>query len=58
MDFDVKDLELAEKGKLRIEWAEMSMPVLKLIRERFEKEKPLEGLRLGACLHVRNCCTC
>ena len=52
MDFDVKDLELAEKGKLRIEWAEMSMPVLKLIRERFEKEKPLEGLRLGACLHV------
>ncbi len=52
MDFDIKDLELAEKGKLRIEWAEMSMPVLRLIRKRFEQEKPLQGLRLGACLHV------
>lgn len=49
---DVKDLSLAEKGKLRIEWAEQWMPVLRLIRERFEKEKPLAGLTLVACLHV------
>ncbi|MFB3920425.1 MAG: adenosylhomocysteinase [Terriglobia bacterium] len=49
---DVKDLGLAEKGKLRIEWAAQWMPVLKLIRKRFIKEKPLEGLRLSACLHV------
>jgi len=49
---DAKDLSLAAKGKLRIEWAEAEMPVLRLIRERFEKEKPLRGLRLGACLHV------
>ncbi len=52
MDYDVKDLKLAEKGKLRIEWAARQMPVLGRIRERFEKEKPLEGIRLGACLHV------
>ncbi len=43
---------LAEEGRLRTEWAEMHMPVLRLIRERFEKEKPLEGIRIGACLHV------
>lgn len=49
---DVKDLSLAEKGKLRIEWAEQWMPVLRLIRERFEKEKPLDGMTLVACLHV------
>lgn len=49
---DVKDLSLAEKGKLRIEWAEQWMPVLRLIRERFEKEKPLDGITLAACLHV------
>ncbi|HSV73674.1 MAG TPA: adenosylhomocysteinase [Chthonomonadales bacterium] len=49
---DVRDLSLAEKGKLRIEWAEMEMPVLRLIRERFEREKPLAGLNLTACLHV------
>ncbi len=49
---DVKDLSLAAKGKLRIEWAEMEMPVLRLIRQRFEKEKPLQGLTLAACLHV------
>ncbi|MDP2663787.1 MAG: adenosylhomocysteinase [Dehalococcoidia bacterium] len=49
---DVKDLSLAPKGKLRIEWAEMEMPVLRLIRERFQKEQPLKGLRLSACLHV------
>ena len=52
MDYDIKDMTLAEKGRLRIEWAEMAMPVLKLIRGRFEKEKPLKGMRLSACLHV------
>jgi len=49
---DVKDLSLAKAGKLRIEWAGAAMPVLKLIQNRFEKEKPLKGIRLGACLHV------
>ncbi|HOE12217.1 MAG TPA: adenosylhomocysteinase [bacterium] len=49
---DVKDLSLAPAGKKKIEWAERSMPVLRLIRERFEKEKPLQGLRMAACLHV------
>lgn len=49
---EIKDIKLAEKGKLRIEWAEMDMPVLRMIRERFKKEKPLEGVRLAACLHV------
>ena len=52
MNYDIKDIELAEKGRLRIEWAGMSMPVLNKIRERFQKEKPLKGLRLSACLHV------
>ncbi len=52
MEFDVKDLSLAGKGKLRIEWAEQDMPVLRQIRERFKKEKPLEGIRIAACLHV------
>lgn len=52
IEHDVKDLGLASKGKDRIEWAEQWMPVLRLIRERFEKEKPLEGLTLVACLHV------
>ena len=52
MDYDIKDLTLAEKGRLRIEWAAMSMPVLRKIRDRFESEKPLKGLRLSACLHV------
>jgi len=52
MNHDVKDLELAEKGKLRIEWAEMHMPVLRLIKKRFEEKKPLKGIKLGACLHV------
>ncbi|MBW2101526.1 MAG: adenosylhomocysteinase [Deltaproteobacteria bacterium] len=52
MDYDIKDINLAGKGRLRIEWAEMSMPVVKSIRERFSVEKPLEGLRLSACLHV------
>lgn len=49
---DVADLGLAELGRQRIEWADRDMPVLKQIRERFEKEKPLEGLRISACLHV------
>jgi adenosylhomocysteinase len=52
MDYDVKDITLAEKGRLRMAWAEMAMPVLKSIRSRFEKDKPLKGLRLSACLHV------
>lgn len=52
MEYDIKDLKLAPQGKLRIEWAGRFMPVLKLIRERFEKEKPLKGKRLAACLHV------
>ena len=50
--YDVKDVGLAGKGVLRIEWAAKEMPVLALIRERFEKEKPLKGVRIGACLHV------
>ena len=50
--YDVKDIELAEAGRKRIEWAEKEMPVLRLTRERFERERPLEGLRLSACLHV------
>ena len=52
MECDVKDVALAAKGRERIEWAAGEMPVLALIRERFEKERPLEGLRVGACLHV------
>jgi adenosylhomocysteinase len=49
---DVKDLSLAPKGKARIEWADGQMPVLREIRARFEKEKPLKGHRIAACLHV------
>ncbi|MDP2755373.1 MAG: adenosylhomocysteinase [Nitrospirota bacterium] len=49
---DIKDITLAKKGRLRIEWAAQEMPVLKSIAERFEKEKPLKGFRLSACLHV------
>jgi adenosylhomocysteinase len=52
VDFDVKDIGLASKGKLRIEWAEQDMPVLRSIRERFRREQPLKGTRLAACLHV------
>ena len=52
MDCDVKDLGLAEKGRERIEWASGEMRVLALIRERFEKERPLQGVRVAACLHV------
>lgn len=50
--YDVKNMNLAEKGKLRIEWADQWMPVLRLIRDRFRKEKPLKGVRVSACLHV------
>ena len=49
---DIKDPSLATAGDLRIEWAEREMPVLRLIRERFTKDKPLKGVRLSACLHV------
>jgi adenosylhomocysteinase len=49
---DVTDLALADEGVRRIEWAEREMPVLRLIRERFERERPLAGVRIGACLHV------
>jgi adenosylhomocysteinase len=52
MRHDIKDIKLAEQGRLRIEWAERNMPVLRLIRERFKKEKPLKGVRISACLHV------
>jgi adenosylhomocysteinase len=50
--YDIKDIHLADSGALRIEWANQSMPVLNRIKKRFEKEKPLDGIRLGACLHV------
>jgi adenosylhomocysteinase len=49
---DVKDINLAEKGKLRIEWANQWMPVLQMIRKRFQKQRPLKGVRISACLHV------
>ena len=49
---DVTDLGLSAEGIRRIDWAEREMPVLRLIRERFERDRPLEGLRIGACLHV------
>jgi len=52
IDYDVKDLALATEGNNRIEWAAREMPVIRLIRERFAKERPLEGLRISACLHV------
>ena len=52
LDFDVKDIGLAPQGKQRIDWAEREMPVLRLIRERFGDEKPLQGVRLVACAHI------
>ena len=52
MDYDVKDIKLAPQGKLKIEWAEASMPVLRLIKKRFKRERPLAGTRVTACLHV------
>src|SRR5437899_10655330 len=52
VEHDVKNLSLAADGRLKIEWAERSMPVLRQVRERFTQEQPLKGIRLGACLHV------
>jgi len=52
MNYHIKDIGLAKKGVLRIEWANRSMPVLNLVKERFQQEKPLKGLKLAACLHV------
>ena len=52
VDGDIKDASLAPNGRLRIEWADRQMPVLARIRERFEKERPLEGIRIASCLHV------
>jgi adenosylhomocysteinase len=52
LEYDVKDISLAARGKQRIEWAEREMPVLRLIRERFGEEKPLQGLKLLACAHI------
>jgi len=51
-NYDIKDLSLADEGKLRIEWAGKEMPVNSLIKQRFGKEKPLQGIRISACLHV------
>jgi adenosylhomocysteinase len=52
MNYDVKDIKLADKGQLRMEWASRFMPVLADIKEKFKKEKPLKGVRISACLHV------
>ncbi len=52
LEYDIKDISLAEKGRLKIEWAEKQMPVIRAIKERFSQEKPLLGLKIGACLHV------
>ncbi|MCL4417165.1 MAG: adenosylhomocysteinase [Actinobacteria bacterium] len=51
-NYDVKDLNLAKEGKLKIEWSEQQMPVLRIIKARFQKEKPLKGLTIAACLHI------
>ena len=51
-NYDIKDPKLAEGGRRRIEWADREMPVLRSIKERFEKERPLQGMRISACLHV------
>jgi len=52
MNYDVKNIELAAEGKVRIEWADGDMKVLQLIRERFKNEKPLDGIKMSACLHI------
>jgi adenosylhomocysteinase len=52
MSNDIKDIGIAAEGKSRIEWADSMMPVLRLIRERFSRERPLKGMRIAACLHV------
>jgi len=51
-NYDIKDVRLAEAGRRRIEWASREMPVVKLIRERFAREKPLSGIKISACLHI------
>ena len=51
-DSDIRDIGLAEAGRKRIEWAEREMPVLRMIRERFERERPLEGKKMVACCHI------
>ena len=55
---DVADLSLSESGRKRVEWADRFMPVLRSIRERFEREKPLDGVRVSACLHVTTETSC
>jgi len=52
VDYDVRDIKLADAGRLKIEWAEATMPVLRLIRKRFAQQRPLKGVRITACLHV------
>jgi len=52
VDYDVRDIKLADTGRLKIEWAEATMPVLRLIRKRFAQQRPLKGVRITACLHV------
>ncbi|PIR92931.1 adenosylhomocysteinase [Candidatus Falkowbacteria bacterium CG10_big_fil_rev_8_21_14_0_10_43_10] len=52
MNYDIKDINLAEQGRKRIEWADNDMPVLRQVRKQFEQEKPLAGLKMSACLHV------
>jgi adenosylhomocysteinase len=52
MDYDIKDIRLAQKGLLRMEWAQQEMPVLELVKKRFKREMPLRGTRVSACLHV------
>ncbi|HCU25046.1 MAG TPA: adenosylhomocysteinase, partial [Deltaproteobacteria bacterium] len=52
MNSDIRDKSLSNKGKLRMEWAERDMPVLRQIRQRFQQEKPLKGIKIAACLHV------
>lgn len=52
MDYEIKDIDSAEKGKDKIEWAEKQMPVLSTIRKRFDREEPLKGIKIAACLHV------
>ena len=52
MDCDIKDIKLAPEGKLKIEWADQQMPVLRLIKDRFKKTKPLKGITVGGCLHI------
>src|SRR5918997_3953940 len=52
MKYDIKDIGLAQNGRKRIMWAGQDMPVLQRVRERFQKEKPFQGMRFSACLHV------